>query len=203
MSEDEDELVRAASDPALSEDGALALLARRDLPAKAIEALRQNPALANRRKVLPVIAAHPRTPKHISVVLARQMFTFELQRVLQTPGAPADVQKRCEESILGKLESISAGERLTLAKSATGRIASALLHDPETRIRDAALNNPRLTEALIVRELMKREVARELMDALQVHSKWSLRREIRDAILRRLEEDEDNADDASENPAEE
>ena len=193
----EEELVRAACDPNLTEDQALALLANRELPAKAIEALRQNPALANRRKVLPAIAAHPGTPKRIAVALARQMFTFELLRVVQTPGAPADVQRLCEESILTKLESVSSGERLTLAKSATGRIAAALLQDPERRMRDAALNNPRMTEALIVRELMKREVARELIDALQAHPKWSLRREIRDTILR-LEEEDDASEDSVE-----
>jgi hypothetical protein len=115
------------------------------------------------------------------------MFTFELLRVVQTLGAPADIQRLCEESILTRLESTTAGERVTLAKSATGRIAAALLHDAEARIRDAALENPRLTEALIARELMRPQVARTLIDALQAHRKWSLRREIRDAILRRLE----------------
>jgi hypothetical protein len=190
-----DELVRVASDANLSEDAALAMLTRRDLSSRAIEALRRNPALANRRKVLPAIAAHPRTPKHISVALARQMFTFELLRVVQTPGAPADVQRLCEETILGRVESISAGERLTLAKSATGRLAAALLRDTEPRIRDAALNNPRLTEELIVRELMHPTVPRELVDALQVHPKWSLRRDIRDTILRRVEQESERGPD--------
>jgi hypothetical protein len=190
----EQELIRAASDPQLTEDGALALLARRDLPGAAIEALRRNPAVASRRKVLPVIAAHPRTPKHIAVALARQMFTFELLRVVQTPGAPVDVQRLCEEAILTRLHSISAGERLTLAKSATGRIAAALIHAPESYIREAALNNPQLTEALIVRELVKSGVDRPLIDALQAHQKWSLRREIRDEILRRMEPVSDEPD---------
>ena len=187
MSADDDLLVRTASNPHLSEDEALALLTRRDLPTRAIEALRSNPVIAKSRKLLPAIAAHPRTPKHIALPLIRQMFTFELLRVVQTPGAPADIQRLCEESILTRLDSISGGERLTLAKSGTGRIAAALLHDAEARIRDAALDHARLTEAQIVRELMRPHVARTLIDALQVHRKWSLRREIRDAILRRLE----------------
>lgn len=187
MAADDDLLVHTASNPHLSEDEALALLARRDLPPSAIEALRSNPAFRTARKLLPAIAAHPRTPKHVAIPLVRQMFTFELLRVMQTPGAPADVQHLCEESILTRLESTSTGERLTLAKSATGRIAAALLHDAEARICDAALENPRLTEALIVRELMRPQVTRTLIDSLQVHRKWSLRREIRDAILRRLE----------------
>jgi len=183
-----DELVRAASDAQLTEDAALALLARRDLPSQAIEALRRNPALASGRKVLPVIAAHPRTPKHLAVALARQMFTFELLRVVQTPGAPADVQRLCEDTIVSRVDSISAGERLTLAKSGTGRVAAALIHATEAHIREAALNNPRLTETLIVRELMKNDVSRVTIDAIQQQAKWSLRREIRDTILGRMEE---------------
>jgi hypothetical protein len=199
MASEADELVRAASNPHLSEDEALALLSRRDLPAQAIENLRHNPALANRRKVLPAIAAHPRTPKRLAITLARQMFTFELLRVVQTPAAPADVQRLCEETILSRLESITGGERLALAKSGTGRIAAALLHDAEARIREAALLNSRLTEALIVRELMK-PVSRELVDDLQRHPKWSLRRDIRDTILRRMEQDVEKAPEAEADP---
>jgi hypothetical protein len=197
-----EELLVAAADPQLSEDAALALLARRDLPAQAIEALRRNPALANGRRVLPVIAAHPRTPKHIAVALARQMFTFELLRVVQTPGAPADVQRLCEDTIVSRVDSISAGERLTLAKSGTGRVAAALIHAPEAHIREAALNNPRLTETLIVRELMKKDVSRETIDAIQRHAKWSLRREIRDTVLSRVEEPAEGSKQGSEEPPE-
>jgi hypothetical protein len=195
---DDDELLRSASDPHLSEDAALQLLSRRDLPSRVIELLRHNPALANRRKVLPAITAHPHTPKHLALALARQMFTFELLKVVQTPGAPADIQRLCEDTILMRLESTSLGERLTLAKSATGRVAAALLRDTEPRIRDAALNNPRMTEPLIVEQLRKRTSQTQhprrelnaLIDAIQQHPKWSLRRDIRDASLAALEQQE-------------
>src|SRR5580704_16345834 len=72
------ELVRAAADPALTEDFALALLKRSDLPAEVLEQLAKNVGALKSRKVKVALASHARTPRHISVPLARQFYTFDL-----------------------------------------------------------------------------------------------------------------------------
>ena len=60
-----------------------------------------------------------------------------------------------EESLIARMESISSGERLTLAKRGSTRVAAALLADLDERVMRAALENPYMTEAWIVKALLR------------------------------------------------
>jgi hypothetical protein len=47
----------------------------------------------------------------------------------------------------------------------------------------AALENPRLTEALVIKSVLGRAATAALVHAVARHAKWSRRREIRAALL--------------------
>lgn len=171
-------------DSALSEDQALALLKRSDLSPDVLEQLGKNSALMKSRKVKFLLVAHAKTPRHISLPLLRQLFTFDLMRVALTPVVPGDIKRAAEESLIKRLEAISVGEKLSLARRASGKVAGGLLCDPEPRVMRAALENPRLTEMPIVRTLMSEEASAAFVLAVCQHAKWSLRRDVRVALLR-------------------
>ena len=176
-------LQAAAADPGLSEDLALALAQRADLPSEVLERLSKSRS-AKGRKVKLALVGHPRTPRHASMSLVRQLFTFDLMQVALTPTIAGDIKVAAEEILLKRLESIASGARLSLARRASGRVAAALLLDPESRVVEAALENPRLTEALVRQALLRAEATPVLVHAVCEHPKWSLRREIRFALLR-------------------
>jgi hypothetical protein len=178
------EIVTAvAGDPRLSEDLALALLNRRDLPREALEALSKNGQVAKQRKVRLGLVMHPRTPRHISVPTIRHIYTFELMQVALLPAVPPDVKRAAEEVLMGRLATIAPGERLALAKQGSGRVAAALLLDKEERVMQAALGNPQMTEVWIVKAL-KAETGTELLaPAVSRHQKWSFRNEVKAALL--------------------
>ncbi len=184
QSRDPDVLVDVAADPGITEELALSLLTRRDFPAPAIEALARNLGLLKHRKVMVGIVSHPRTPRHVSLPAVRQMYTFDLVKVAMLPAVPPDVKVAIDEAIVARLEQISEGERLTLAKQASGRVATALLLDPQRRVVDAAMDNPRMTEAGIIKALGDRDSTPHLVDAVCRHSKWFLRRDVRLGLLR-------------------
>jgi hypothetical protein len=176
-------LTAVAADPRLSEDLALAMLNRRDLPRETLEALGKNARLAKQRKVRLALVMHPRTPRHVSVPAIRNIYTFELMQVALLPAVPPDVKRAAEEVLIGRLTSIASGERLALARQGSGRIAAALLHDKEERIMQAALSNPQMTEVWIVKAL-KAETGTELLaPAVSRHQKWSFRNEVKAALL--------------------
>jgi hypothetical protein len=183
-SQDPDVLCAAAQNPRLTEDLALALLARRDLPHQALEAMARNSGLKRLRKVTLAIVAHPHTPRHVSLPITRHLYTFELLQLALLPGVPGDLKIAIEETLISRLETISEGERLTLAKRGSTRIAAMLLNDAEPRIIYAALANPALTEAWIVRALMEDGARETLVHAVCNDSKWSLRRDVQTALLR-------------------
>jgi hypothetical protein len=116
--------------------------------------------------------------------LIRQLYTFDLMQVALTPVVPADVKHAADETLCNRLDTIASGERLTLAHRGSGRIAEALLSDAESRVMQAALHNGRLTESAIVRALTRADATAGFVDTVSHHSSWSLRREIRVALLR-------------------
>ena len=126
------DLLRTAADPALTEDFALALLKRADLPPEVIEQLAKNASALKSRKVKIALASHPKTPRHVSVPLARQFYTFDLMKVALSPTVPADVKVAVDDVLISRLKTVTIGERLTLARRASGRVAAALLLDVET-----------------------------------------------------------------------
>lgn len=207
------QLLRAAADPALTEDFALALLKRSDLPVVVIEQLAKNVNPLQSRKVKIALAGHARTPRHIAVPLARQFYTLDLMKVALSPGVPADVRVAADNLLISRLKTVTAGERLTLARRASGRVAAALLPDVEIEIADeigkngdakssspetshagivsrqpgvlqTALDNPRLTEMLVVNSVLRPNAGAALVHAVAQHAKWSRRKAIRAALLR-------------------
>ena len=176
-------LTAVAADPRLTEDLALALLNHRDLPREALEALSKNGQLARLRKVRMAIVVHPRTPRHVSVPTIRHLHTFDLMQVALLPSVPPDVKRAAEEVLISKLAGISSGERITLARRSSGRVAGALLLDKEERILQAALANPQMTELSIVKALKAGRGTELLAPAVSRHQKWSYRNDVKAALL--------------------
>src|SRR5208282_5149582 len=206
------DLFHTAANPSLTEDLALSLLKRADLHAQVIEQLARNASALKSRKVKVALASHPHTPRHVSVPLARQFYTFDLMKVALAPSVPADVKVAVDDVLIARLKAVTIGERLTLARRASGRVAAALLLDAENagaaiadsepadakaahakaskraarqaRILPIALDNPRLTEALVINSVLSPAAGAALVEAVARHAKWSRRKEIRAALLR-------------------
>ena len=200
----------AAADPALTEDLALALLKRADLHAEVIQQLAKNVNALKSRKVKIALVSHPHTPRHVSVPMARQFYTFDLMKIALLPSVPADVKVALDDTLISRLKAVTLGERLTLARRASGRVAAALLLDArsgdgktaagdrvsshriktaatverENRVMLTALENSRLTESLVINAVLRSAASAALVDAVAHHGKWSRRREIRAALLR-------------------
>jgi len=173
-----------AAGPDLTEDLALALLKSRDLSSEEVEQIGRNTALMKSRKVRLALAAHPHAPRRIVLRLIREFYTFDLMQFSLMPAVPADLKRVAEEQLVARLASITLGERLSLARRSSGLVAAALLLDKEVPVWRAALENPRLTEAAVIKALQHVNVTSAFVEAVCRHSKWSLRSEIRLALLR-------------------
>jgi hypothetical protein len=178
-----DLLITVASDPRLTEDLALALLQRRDLPREALEHLHEHKSVSGLRKVRFAMVTHPHTPRHVSVPAIRHLYAFELMQVALLPSVPADIKRAAEDLLLTRLTGVSSGERFTLAKRSSGRVAAALLLDKEERVLNAALGNPQMTEAWIVKALKTGTGTELLAPAVCRHAKWPHRIDVKLALV--------------------
>lgn len=172
-------------DPAtLTPDLAQAVVADRNLSPELIEQISRNTAVMKSRKLRLALAAHPRTPRRIALRLIRELYTFDLMQFALLPGAAADLKRVADELLIGRLASISLGERISLARRSSGMVAAALLIDREARVWQTALENPRLAEAGVVKALLRPNTLPPFVEAVCHHSKWSVRSEVRMALLR-------------------
>lgn len=173
-----------ASSISLTEDQALAQLKDGDLTAEGVEQISRNDALMKSRKVHMAVAAHPRTPRRIALRLIREFFTFELRKFALAPTVAADLKRVADELLLARLAGITLGERISLARRSSERVAGALLLDKEARVWQTALENARLTEVVLVRALQRSNSSPAFVEAVCHHTKWSVRPEIQIALLR-------------------
>jgi len=163
---------------AFTEDLALSLPKQTNLRPEIIARISKNSALMKSRKLKLAVVAHPKTPRHLLLPILRHLFTFDLMRVALMPTIAADIKIVAEESLINRLEKLSLGEKLSLARRASGRVAAALLNEPEPRVIHAALQNARLTEAAIIKAVTRRKANHILVEAIFNHPKWKLRPEI-------------------------
>jgi hypothetical protein len=168
----------------LTEDLVLARLRNRDLPTEEVGYIVRDAGVMKSRKIRITLAAHPQTPRRVALRLIRELYTFELVKFAQMPAAAADLKRIADVLLVSRLTSVSLGERISLARLSSQRVAAALLLDKEKNVWQPALENSRLTEDAVVRALQKASVSSGFVEAAARHTKWSLRMEVRAALLR-------------------
>jgi len=104
--------------------------------------------------------------------------------VSQTPGAPPQVKRVAEETVLKKLEALPRGEKITLGRQASGRVAAALLVTQDAELIRAALSNPYLSEGDLLKVLALGDLPAMLVEMLSRHEKWSRPYHLRLALIR-------------------
>jgi hypothetical protein len=174
----------SAADSALTADLALAMVKDRTLSAEAIEQICRNTTVMKSRKVRVAVAAHPRASRRIALRLIREFYTFDLMLFALLPAVAADLKRVADELLVARLASITLGERISLARRSSALVAGALLLDKEARVWQTALENPRLSEAALVKALLRPGATPAFVTAVCHHAKWSVRQEIRCALLR-------------------
>jgi hypothetical protein len=177
-------LDQTATEPILSSDLALSFLKRSDLRSETLEALSKDSSVMNSRKVKLALVRHSKTPRHVTLPLLRHLFTFDLMQVALSPAVPADIKVAADELLANRLGTLSTGERLSLARRGSGRIAGVLLLDKEARVMEAALENPRLSESSLIQAITRQHTASHFIEAACRHPEWSVRFEVRLALLR-------------------
>ena len=178
------ELVQGDSAETLSEDLALSQLKDRNLSPEAVEQIVRHAAGTKSRKIHFAVAAHPHAPRRIALRFIRELYTFELMQFALMPGIAADLKRLADELLVSRLPSITLGERISLARRSSGLVAGALLLDKEARVWQTALENGRLTESGVVKAVLRPAATPAFVEAVSYDTKWSVRPEIRIALLR-------------------
>jgi hypothetical protein len=179
-----DVLMGLARNPHLQERDLLRLLERKDLSHEVVQELARHKAVRRSYAVQFALVRHPKAPRQVSLPLMKFLYIFDLLRVAQTPAVPADVKMVAEEAIRKKLVALPRGQRTSLARRGTGRLAASLLVNPDEELIRAALDNPYLTEGLLLKVLAREGLPPAVVDHLAQHPRWSHHYYLRLALIR-------------------
>jgi hypothetical protein len=177
-------LVAFVHNPNLQERDLLRLLHRKDLPPEVIRELAGHREAHRNYAVKVALVQHPRTPRLISLPLTKFLYLFDLVRICHTPAVPTEIKMLAEETIMKGTAAIPRGEKINLARRATGRVAAALLVTEDRDLIRAALENPFLTEANLARVLTRENLSPSVVELIATHEKWSCRYHLRLALVR-------------------
>jgi hypothetical protein len=100
------------------------------------------------------------------------------------PSTPAEIRRIAEEVILNRLPQLALGQRLTLARRGSARVAAGLLAEGHERVVPLALDNAFLTESQVLKVLAREELPEIVAASIARHRKWSCLYNVRMALVR-------------------
>jgi len=179
-----DVLLALLDNPALDETQLCLLLDRKDLPKEILEEVaRRRPLLKNYR-VKRALAFHPRTPRLASLRLIRELYLMDLVQLTLLPGISVELKRNAEEQLVARLPQLPLGQKITLARRGTGRVAGALLAEGHAQVLSVVLDNGSLTEAQVLKALARERLPVGVVKAIAQHRKWSHTYNVRLALVR-------------------
>ena len=177
-------LLALLDNPALGETQLCLLLDRKDLPTEVLdEVARRKPLLKNYR-VKRALAFHPRAPRLASLRLIRELYLMDLVQLTLLPGTSAELKLNAEEQLVARLPQLPLGQKITLARRGTARVAGALLAEGHAQVLSVVLDNPGLTEAQVLKALSRERLPVGVIKAVAQHRKWSHTYNVRLALVR-------------------
>jgi hypothetical protein len=179
-----DVLLALLDNPALEETQLCLLLDRKDIPAEVLEEVAHRKPLLKNYRVKRALAFHPRTPRLAGIRFIRELYLMDLVQLTLLAGTSAELKRIAEEQLVARLPQLPLGQKITLARRGTGRVAGALLADGQTQVLAVVLDNPKLTEAQVLKVLSRERLPVGVVKAVAQHRKWSHVYNVRLALVR-------------------
>ncbi len=177
-------LTALLENPALDETLLCLLLDRKDLAGEFLSEVARRKEWMRSYRVKARMAGHPHASRLVALPLIRQLFLFDLVNLSLQPATPAEVRRIAEDVLLNRLPQLALGQRLTLARRGSSRVAAALLTEGHPRVVPLALDNAFLTESQVLKVLSRVELPEIVPASIARHRKWSFLYNVRMALVR-------------------
>lgn len=183
---DEDELVDLVRERLGALEGTMLrqILRHPFLGAKAIQLLLDDRQMVGSYEVRRELASHPKTPDARAMQLVSTLYWRDLARLSSESRVRPTVRRAAERRLAERLPGLSAGEKIAIARRCGAGLVTRIGQDPNPRVIQALLDNPRLTEGALL-QLVSRDSARpELLALVARDRRWGVRYRVRVPICR-------------------
>ena len=178
------ELLPVLGNPSLNEELLCLVLQRKDLPSEFLQEVIVRRHFLKSYRVKKALAFHPHTPRTEGFRLLRELYLMDLVQFAVSPGVLPDMKIKAEEQVIAKLPQLPLGQKITLARKSPARITGALLAEGNPPVVKAALANPNLTEAQVLRVLSRDKLPAIVVRSIAQDAKWGHVYNVRIALVR-------------------
>lgn len=159
--------------------GALQALRNPFLGRDGVETISDQGRLLSSYEVKRMIALHPKTPEPLALRFVPSLFWRDLLELgLDTRVRPT-LRRAADRRLMARLPTLAAGEKVTVARRASPRLLGQLRHDPSPRVIAALLENPRMTEGVLLPLLSSDDAQPAILEMIARNRRWGVRHEVR------------------------
>lgn len=177
-------LLKILDGPRLDDERLCIVLARKDLPADFLSEFARRRELLHGYPVIRAMAFHPNVPRKIALRLLRELHLMDLMKLSQAATAAPDLQRSAEEHLIARLPHVTLGQKIALARQSSARILAALIIEGNAQVVEPAVENPRLTEAQVLKLMARDKLPLAIVPAFCRSQRWTSVPNVAVALLR-------------------
>ena len=168
----------ALASPGLSEADVLAILLNRRATRRQVETIADDRRWNRNREVVRRVFRHPNAPIAFATRSLPLLRWGDLAEALDRPWLHPTLRSRAEHALRGRIEELTTGERVALARRAGRRAIPTFLASREERVLCSLLGNARLREAEVARLAGDPSAPAAFLRNVVDHPVWGGRRSV-------------------------
>lgn len=131
-----------------------------------------------------LLAAHRHTPEAPAMRLVAGLYWRDLVRLGRDPKVRPVVRRAAERHLANRLPGLAVGEKMAIARQGGPSTIAVLRSEPEPRVMQAMLENPRLTEGSLIALVGAESAVPEVLAVVARNQRWGRRYPVRVALCR-------------------
>jgi hypothetical protein len=177
-------LAGAVENPELTRREMLLLLRNRQAAPDVLRRIADDTTWLRYYELKRALALHPRTPLNVARKLVPYLYWKELVEVTTTPHVNPVVRRQAERILAARIDDLSEGERVALARRASRGVIGVLIASGVSRVLRSLLGNPRLIESDVARIAARSQAPPDVLAHLVGDPRWGCRRSVRLALIK-------------------
>ena len=129
------------------------------------------------------LVLHPRTPSETARKLVPELFWKDLAEAAEQPALHPTVRELAENTLLARVDDLTLGERITLARIGGPGVIARLVDSPEPRVLSSLLGNSKILERDAIKLACRSDAPESFLQKLAEH-RWGQVREVRLGLIR-------------------
>lgn len=142
------------------------------------------PGALDNHEIRRALAAHRETPLVEALRLVPTLYWSDLVELGRNARTRPQVRRAANQAVFERYEGLAVGERVSIGRQAGLDLLARVRHDPEPRVIQAMLENPRLTEGVLMPLLASGAARPDVLRVIAAAERWVARYQVRRLLCR-------------------